>query len=92
MTPAEEPQKPAAPKSAWDEEVEIFVPKRPKSEEQFYYICVNDRRWSVPATGRQEKLPKPVAEILKMSLADESEADKYADSIDKMEGQPIMTV
>ena len=80
------------PKDAWDEEVEMYVPRRPKGEEQSYYICVNDRRFSVPANGKTQKLPRPVAEILQQSLKDESEADEYADSIDKMDDQPLMTM
>ena len=78
-----EEKKPADP---WAEEIEMIVPRKPKGEEQHYYICVNDRRYLVPADGRTQKLPKPVALALKDSLEAEWEADDYADSIPNRDG------
>ena len=70
----------------WAEEIEMIVPRKPKGEEQFYYICVNDRRFQVPADGKMQKLKKPVAEILKDSLEADWQADEYADHIPNRDG------
>ena len=68
-------------KSEWDETIEMIVPRKPRGEEQFYYICVNDRRFQVPADGKMQKLPKPIALILKDALEAEQKADDFADNI-----------
>lgn len=65
----------------WAEEVEMLVPRKPKGDDQQYYVCVNDRRFYIPANGRTQKLPKPIAEVLKQSLEAEMEAEDFADSI-----------
>lgn len=67
------------------ETMDMIVPRKPKGEDQQYYICVNDRRFAVPANGKMQKLPKPVALILQDCL----EADAYAD--DFMEKIPNRT-
>lgn len=71
----------AAAKDSWAEDIDMVVPRKPKGEEQFYYICVNDRRFQVPANGKVQALPKPVAEVLQEMIAAEAEADDYADHI-----------
>ena len=65
----------------WDVEVSMHVPRRPRGDDPFYYICVNDRRFQVPANGQQQKLPQPVAEILQGLLDAENQADKYVDEL-----------
>lgn len=82
--PAEEKKaSKAAPKSAWDETIEMFVPRKAKGDEQQYYVCVNDRRFAVPANNKIQKLPKPVALVLQESLEAENEADEFAESMPK---------
>lgn len=78
---AEEPAGATAekPKDEWDEIVEMIVPRKPKGDDQSYYICVNDRRFYVPADGKRQKLPRPVAEILQSSLEAEYAAEDYAE-------------
>ena len=68
-------------KSEWDEEIEMIVPRKPKGEEKYYYICVNDRRFQVPADGKMQKLPKPIALVLMDTLEAEQKADDFADNI-----------
>ena len=68
-------------KSAWDEEIEMLVPRKPKGEDAFYYVCVNDRRFEIPANGKMQKMPKPIALVLQDSLAAEIAAEDYADAI-----------
>ena len=69
------------PKDAWVETIKMIVPRKPRGEDQYYYICVNDRRYQVPANGLEQELPKPVAEILKDALAMEVNAEEYAEHI-----------
>lgn len=65
----------------WDEEVEMIVPRKPKGDDPTYYVCINDRRFLIPADGKTQKLPKPVAEVLKESLEAEYAAEDFADHI-----------
>ena len=82
------------PKDPWDVQVDMIVPRKPRGEDQQYYICVNDRRYLVPANGQMQKLPQPIAEVLAESLAAEAEADDFADHIpnrsaEQLVNQPI---
>ena len=70
-----------APKDAWAEEIEMMIPRKPRGEDAFYYVCVNDRRFEIPADGKMHKLPKPIALVLQDSLAAEVAAEEFADSI-----------
>ena len=67
--------------SAWDETVDVVVPRKPKGEDQSWFICVNDRRFAVPANGKKQTLPRPVAEILNMSVEAEIEAEEFAEEM-----------
>lgn len=84
-------EKPAAqaeqPVDAWDDYVDIVVPRKGKGEDPQFYVCVNDRRYMIPANGKMQKLPRPVAEILKESIEAEYEADDYADHIPNRSGE-----
>ena len=71
----------------WAEEVEMIVPRKPKGEEQSYYICINDRRYLVPANGKKQLLPKPVALVLQESLEADAEADDFMDKIPNRSGE-----
>ncbi len=82
-----------AAKDPWDETVEMIVPRKPKGEEQQEYICINDRRFTVPTDGKMHKLPLPVAEILQKHIDAEYEADDFADSqVNVQATQPIATL
>ena len=76
-------EEPVIPEDPWDETVEMVVPRRPKGEEQQYYICVNDRRYVIPADGKRQKLPQPVAEVLQASIDAEYAADDFADQMNR---------
>lgn len=79
--PAEKPaEKPVDP---WDEMVEIMVPRKPKGEEEFYYVCCNDRRFEVPANGKRQSMPRPIAEILLASVEAEYAAQDFAEQMSK---------
>ena len=77
---------PEKEKDPWQEKVSILVPRKPKGEEPYYYVCVNDRRFQIPADGKYQDLPKPIATILQESLEAEYAADEYADSIPNRDG------
>lgn len=81
--PAEEKE---TVQSAWDEKVPVVVPRKPKGQDQQFYVCVNDRRFTVPANGKQQMLPRPVAEILQTAIEAEYAADEFADSIPNESG------
>lgn len=70
-----------AAKDPWEETINMVVPRKPRGEDQQYYICVNDRRFLVPADGKVQTLPLPVAEVLRESLQADAEADEFADHI-----------
>lgn len=86
-TKAEAEKKAPAVVDEWAEEIEMIVPRKPKGEEQSYYICINDRRFQVPANGKMQKLPKPVALVLKDSLEADAEADDFMDHIPNRSGE-----
>lgn len=76
---AEEPKE----TGEWGETIEMIVPRKQKGDDPQYYVCVNDRRFTIPADGKMQKLPKPVALILRESLEAEVKADDFADSMPK---------
>lgn len=84
---AAEVQEEKKPASAWDETIEMIVPRKPRGEDPQYYVCVNDRRYAIPATGKMEKLPKPIALILQDSLEAEAAADDYMDHMPNRSGE-----
>jgi hypothetical protein len=69
------------------------VPRKPKGEEQQEYVCINDRRFTVPTDGKMHELPRPIAEILQQHIDAEAEADDFANEEIKVESvQPIATL
>ena len=74
---------PEMPADPWQEEMEVIVPRKPKGEDQQYYVCVNDRRFMIPADGKMQKMPKPIAEVLLASIESDAQADDFADKITK---------
>jgi hypothetical protein len=83
--PAEESETPKND-DVWSQMVDVVVPRKPKGEDQNFYICINDRRFYIPANGKVQKLPLPVAEILADSLEDEAKAEDYMDSMPNRDG------
>ena len=82
-TAAEQTEPAEKPADPWEEMVEIMVPRKPKGEDEFYYVCVNDRRFEVPANGKKQKMPQPIAEVLMASVEAEYEAQEFADQMSK---------
>lgn len=77
----EEPAKAEEPKDPWEIYDEIIVPRKPRGAEQYYYVCVNDRSCQIPADGKMQKMRRPFAEALLMSLEAEAEADRFAENV-----------
>lgn len=48
----------------WQDMVEITLPRHPKSEQNFQFVAVNDRRFQVPRNGKPTMVPRPVYEVL----------------------------
>jgi len=72
------------PKSAWEDMVQVMVPRKKKNE--YFYVCVNDRRFYIPADGKMQTMPRPVAEILQQSIEAEYVAEDYAANIPNRTG------
>ncbi len=53
----------------WQDMVEITLPRRPSSEQNFQFVAVNDRRFQVPRSGRPVPVPRPVYEALRNAEA-----------------------
>ena len=81
--PAEEKETVQDP---WDEKIPVNVPRKPKGQDQQFYVCVNDRRFTVPANGKTQMLPRPVAEILQTAIEAEYAAEEFADNIPNESG------
>ena len=75
---AAEEEKPAV-KSKWDEMKTVRTPR--KSKHDFYYVCVNDRRFEIPADGKEHEMPLPIAEVLLQTLDAEAAADDFAEGV-----------
>lgn len=74
--------------SIWDEMVEIYVPRKPRGEDQEYWIAINGRSVYIPANGTVQKIRRPFAEALQNKL----EADKIADrTLDEIEVKDPIT-
>lgn len=80
---AQPAQVPAQPENVdpWKEQVPVYVPRARASEDQNAYVCVNDRRFSVPRNGKTQMLPRPIAEALQTSIEAEYKAEEYAENI-----------
>ncbi len=79
--PQEEVKAEGSAEDPWAEEVEVRVPRARAGEPPYYYVCVNDRRYQIPADGRKQKMPRPIAEVLEDSINAEFEADKFQDEV-----------
>ena len=75
---------PVEQKDPWAEKVVMYVPKK-RGDDPQYYVCVNDRRFAIPADGSNQELPKPIATNLQESLRAEDEAEDFATSIESKE-------
>lgn len=74
-------EKAQTPADPWDEKVKMYVPRKQRGDDQSYFVCINDRKYMVPANGREQELPRPVAEVLQQSLDAEN---KYQETLDQI--------
>ena len=86
-----EPEQPeevkAEPADPWAETMDVVVPRKPKGEDQQFYVCVNDRRFYIPANGQVQTLPKPIALVLQDTIQAEYAAEDFADHIPNRSGE-----
>ncbi len=84
---AEEPVQAAQPEpievDPWSIMEEMLVPRKPKGDDPTYYVSVNNRSFFIPANGKVQKLPKPIAGVLKDSLEAEVNAEEFAENMPK---------
>lgn len=65
----------------WDIKVAVRVPKRPASEDPWYWININSVSAQFPANDQVQELKLPWAVALMDMLTAEERAQDYADSI-----------
>ena len=67
---------------AWTVEVEVLVPHREKTEDPWYWICVNNQSVQIPANDRYQRMKLPFACVLVDQLAYEKHSADYQDSLE----------
>lgn len=70
-----------AEQDPWKIETEVLIPRRRAGESEYFYVCVNDKRYYIPANGKRQKLPMPIAEVLAASLEAEAKAEDFAENM-----------
>ena len=65
----------------WKKTVKVRIPRRPPSEDPWYWINVNGRSVQIPAEGKSQELLLPWALVLVDMLDAEDRAREFADSI-----------
>lgn len=68
----------------WQDMVEITLPRHPKSEQNFQFVAVNDRRFQVPRNGKPTLVPRPVYEVLMNSADMKDYAAERKDALSEM--------
>ena len=66
----------------WKIEVEIRVPRRPRTEDPWYWVNINGRSAQIPADDKIQKMKLPFALVIEETLAAEEAAQDYADSLE----------
>ena len=63
----------------WEQMVPVLTPRKQKGD--YFYVCVNDRRFEIPADGKTHVMPQPIAEILQQSIEAENRALDFAEGM-----------
>ena len=63
----------------WDVKVEVRIPKRPATEDPWYWININNRSVQIPANDKLQELKLPWAIALLDMLAAEDKTQDYID-------------
>ena len=71
-------RQPKKPYDPWQDMKEILVPKKKNGDQESIYCAVNGRSYLVPCTGRPQKVPAPIYEVLINSQLLQDEADERA--------------
>ena len=78
---AEEVVEAPVKKSAWDTMVDVRVPRRRPGEEEYHYVCANNKAFLIRLDGKTRPLPLPIAEAFNNWLDDEVKIEEYIESI-----------
>ena len=73
------PEKEEPKVNKWEQMETVRVPR--KSKHDFYYVCVNDRRFEIPADGKEHEMPHPIAEVLRQTIEAEYAVEDFAEHI-----------
>ena len=76
--PGEAEEKPAK-KDKWAQMETVTTPRKQKHD--YYYVCVNDRRFEIPADGKPHEMPLPIAEVLQQTIEAEYAAQDFAEGL-----------
>ena len=68
-----------AEEDPWKQKVQVRVPRKQKGD--YFYVCVNDRRFEIPADGMVHEMPQPIAEVLEATIDAENRALDFAEGI-----------
>lgn len=72
----------------WEQMESVNLPRAPRGEQQYLYVSVNDRVFQVPR-GKTSKVPKPIADRIRIMMEFEAAADAYAKEVE--ESKPFPT-
>lgn len=82
-------EKAAKAMNVWEEKKNIILPKAPKGEEPYVYVCINGHSFQVPR-GKPVDVPKPVYERLMIAQEAEYKAERYAEAVEKANKEAAM--
>lgn len=69
------------PTSAWDEIVDVRVPRHRPGEEEQHYVCVNGIARLVELDGKLHHLERPIAEAMLIWMDGEEKVDEMLEHI-----------
>ncbi|MBQ0037464.1 MAG: hypothetical protein KBS74_02205 [Clostridiales bacterium] len=67
----------------WKDMRDIVVPKKRNGDQECIHCSVNGRIFMVPCTGRVQKVPRPIYEVLIHSQEMRDEAERRAEQTTK---------
>lgn len=86
----EEEAKPAEAEDPWQKMVKIRSPRDPNIGDSGYFVAVNDRRWQIPADGKEWEVPEPIAIAFQGMLDADARADEVARAIEAESADPVL--
>lgn len=82
-------EKAAKAMNVWEEKRNIILPKAPKGEEPYVYVCINGHSFQVPR-GKPVDVPLPVYDRLMIAQEAQYKAERYAEAVEKAKKEAAM--